>query len=145
VEIPDGSRQATNGGGHITGVRSRDFRYRSLFLLVRAGVGLPTLMKLLGHVNHEMTMRYVEVAGTDLQREFHLARSQPRRLAPQPKAPNSSPRGGLDGVKRRRCAAAQLSRLKPKSPGHFLRGLDDGTGLQVDGRKELFQTYLLQR
>jgi hypothetical protein len=55
-------------------------------------------MKLLGHVNPEMTMRYVDVAGTDLQREFHLARSQPRHLAPQPKAPSSSPRGGLDGV-----------------------------------------------
>ena len=52
--------------------------------LVRAGVGLPALMKLLGHVNPEMTMRYVDVAGTDLQREFHLARSQPRHLAPQP-------------------------------------------------------------
>jgi hypothetical protein len=33
-----------------------------------------------------------------LQREFHLARSQPRHLAPQPKAPGSSSRGGLDGV-----------------------------------------------
>jgi hypothetical protein len=43
-------------------------------------------------------MRYVDVAGTDLQREFHLARSQPRHLAPQPKAPRSSPRRGLDGV-----------------------------------------------
>jgi integrase len=39
--------------------------------MVRAGVGLPALMKLLGHVNPEMTMRYVDVAGTDLQREFH--------------------------------------------------------------------------
>ena len=57
--------------------------------MVRAGVGLPALMKLLGHVNPEMTMRYVDVVGTDLQREFHLARSQPRHLAPQPKAPNS--------------------------------------------------------
>ena len=28
------------------------------------------LMKLLGHVNPEMTMRYVDVAGSDLQREF---------------------------------------------------------------------------
>jgi hypothetical protein len=55
-------------------------------------------MKLLGHVNPEMTMRYVDVAGTDLQREFHLARSQPRHLAPQPKASSLSPRGGLDGV-----------------------------------------------
>ncbi|MGA3237640.1 MAG: tyrosine-type recombinase/integrase [Bryobacteraceae bacterium] len=66
--------------------------------MVRAGVGLPALMKLLGHVNPEMTMRYVDVAGSDLQREFHLARSQPRHLAPQPKAPDFSPRGGLDGV-----------------------------------------------
>jgi hypothetical protein len=30
-------------------------------------------MKLLGHVNPEMTMRYVDIVGTDLQREFHLA------------------------------------------------------------------------
>ena len=59
---------------------------------------MPALMKLLGHVNPEMTMRYVDVAGSDLQREFHLARSQPRHLAPQPKAPSCSPRGGLDGV-----------------------------------------------
>jgi len=33
-----------------------------------------------------------------LQREFQLARSQPRLLAPQPKTPGFSPRGGLDGV-----------------------------------------------
>ena len=43
-------------------------------------------------------MRYVDVTGNDLQREFHLARSQPRHLAPQPKAPTVSPRPGLDGV-----------------------------------------------
>jgi hypothetical protein len=45
-----------------------------------------------------MTIRYVDVAGTDLQREFHLARSQPRHLAPRPRASNLSLRGGLDGV-----------------------------------------------
>src|SRR6266568_3725497 len=66
--------------------------------MVRAGVGLPALMTLLGHVNPEMTMRYVDVAGADLQREFHMARSQPRHLAPQPKAPSFSARGGLDGL-----------------------------------------------
>lgn len=66
--------------------------------MVRAGVSLPALMKLLGQVNPEMTMRYVDVAGSDLQREFHLARSHARHLAPPPKAPNLSPRGGLDGV-----------------------------------------------
>jgi len=42
--------------------------------MVRGGVGLPALMKPLGHVNPEMTMRYGDVAGSDLQREFHLAR-----------------------------------------------------------------------
>ncbi|HET8547871.1 MAG TPA: hypothetical protein VFL57_07705 [Bryobacteraceae bacterium] len=43
-------------------------------------------------------MRYVDVVGTDLQREFHLARSQPRHRAPQPKAGSVSLRGGLNGV-----------------------------------------------
>jgi hypothetical protein len=66
--------------------------------MVRAGVSLPALMTLLGHVKAEMTMKYVQVAGNDLQREFHLARSQPRHLVPQPKAPAISPRPGLDGV-----------------------------------------------
>ena len=45
-----------------------------------------------------MTMRYVEVTGNDLQRELSLARSQPRHLAPQLKAPMLTPRAGLDGV-----------------------------------------------
>ena len=48
-------------------------------------------MKLLGHTSPEMTMRYLEVALTDLQREFDLARSQPRHLAPQPKTHRSPP------------------------------------------------------
>ena len=56
------------------------------------------LMTLLGHVKAEMTMKYVLVAGDDLQREFHLARFHPRHLTPQPKAPTISPRAGLEGV-----------------------------------------------
>jgi hypothetical protein len=66
--------------------------------MVRAGVSLPALMTLLGHVKAEMTMKYVQVAGDDLQREFHLARSRPRHLVPQPKTPTISSRAGLDGV-----------------------------------------------
>jgi hypothetical protein len=62
--------------------------------MVRAGVSLPALMTLLGHVKAEMTMKYVLVVGDDLQREFHLARSQPRHLVPQPKAPIISSRAG---------------------------------------------------
>jgi integrase len=65
--------------------------------MLRAGVGFPAVMKLLGHTSPEMTMRYLDVALTDLQREFELARSKPRHLAPQPKTP-FTPGAGLDGL-----------------------------------------------
>jgi hypothetical protein len=55
-------------------------------------------MKLLGHTDPGMTMRYVDVTLTDLQREFQLARSQPRHLAPQPKTSSAHPRTGRDGL-----------------------------------------------
>src|SRR5204863_8212729 len=61
-------------------------------------VTLPALMKLLGHTDPEMTMRYVGVTAGDLQREYHLARTKPRHIIPQPKAPKISPLIGLDGV-----------------------------------------------
>ena len=52
--------------------------------MLRAGVSLPALMKLLGHHNANMTLLYVEVTQQDLQREFHAARLQPRHRAPVP-------------------------------------------------------------
>jgi integrase len=57
--------------------------------MVRAGVSLPAVMKLLGHLKADMTMRYVEVALLDVQREFSLARSQPRHLLPASPIPAS--------------------------------------------------------
>src|ERR1019366_5827859 len=60
--------------------------------------GFPALMTLLGHTSADMTMRYVNVALTDLRREFVLARSQHRHLVPQPKTTGASLRAGLDGV-----------------------------------------------
>lgn len=84
--------------GISTRIVPHQLRHTYASELVRAGVSLPALMTLLGHVKAEMTMKYVLVAGEDLQREFHLARSQPRHLAPQPKAPIVSPRAGLEGI-----------------------------------------------
>ena len=84
--------------GISTRVVPHQLRHTYATEMVRAGVSLPALMTLLGHVKAEMTMKYVQVAGDDLQREFHLARSQPRHLAPQPKAPTISLRAGLEGV-----------------------------------------------
>ena len=57
--------------------------------MLRAGVSLPAVMKLLGHLKPEMTMLYVDVSLLDIQREFHLARSQPRHLLPASRLPAS--------------------------------------------------------
>ena len=67
-------------------------------------------MKLLGHVNPGMTTRYVDVALTDLQREFQLRRSKPRHLAPQPKTSSAPLRAGLDGLIDSLLATQQLMR-----------------------------------
>ena len=66
--------------------------------MLRSGVSFAVLMKLLGHVDPGMTMRYVDVALTDLEREFQLARSKPRHLAPQPKLPPTALHPGIQGV-----------------------------------------------
>ena len=87
--------------------------------MLRAGVSFPALMKLLGHTSPEMTMRYLDVVLTDLQREFELARSKPRHLAPQPKTP-FTPRAGLDGVIDSLLAAQHVLEM-------FRRTLPNGT------------------
>lgn len=66
--------------------------------MLRAGVGFPAVMKLLGHTSPEMTMRYLDVTLSDLRREFDLAHSKPRHLTPQPKASPAILRAGLHGV-----------------------------------------------
>jgi hypothetical protein len=66
--------------------------------MLRAGVSFAAVMKLLGHSDPGMTMRYVDVTLTDLQREFQLARGKPRYLAPQPKTSPAPLRTGRDGL-----------------------------------------------
>ena len=74
------------------------FRHTYATEMLRAGVSLPSVMKLLGHASLNMTMIYVEVVMDDLQREFQQARSKPRHLVPQPKTSVTTIRTGLDGV-----------------------------------------------
>ena len=68
--------------------------------MLRAGVSLQAVMKLLGHLRPEMTLHYVEVSLLDLEREFRLARSQPRHLLPAAKLPISmvSPQPNLTSL-----------------------------------------------
>jgi len=87
--------------------------------MLRSGVDFFSVMKLLGHASPEMTMLYLEIALTDLQREFHLARSQPRHLAPQPNT-QVTPRAGLDGVIDSLLTAQHVVEM-------YRRNLHDGT------------------
>jgi integrase len=66
--------------------------------MLRAGVNLATVMKLLGHTSPGMTMHYLDITLIDLQREFQLARSKPRHLAPQPSSASASRRPGPNGL-----------------------------------------------
>ena len=90
--------QVCHSLGLSTRIVPHQFRHTYATEMLRAGVSFPALMKLLGHTSPEMTMLYVEVALVDLQREFQLARSKPRHLAPQPTTSLTILRTGLDGV-----------------------------------------------
>src|ERR1700679_3660756 len=52
--------------------------------MLRAGVSFAAVIKLLGHKSPHMTLEYLEITQQDLQREFHMALSHPRHLAPSP-------------------------------------------------------------
>ena len=77
--------------------------------MVRLGVSLPALMRLLGHNDIRMTLRYVQVTQQDLQREFHAARQnavQPHRL-PTLTVPNY-PNPSLAGIRQALAATRHL-------------------------------------
>lgn len=79
------SRAATEAGlqGHIV---PHQLRHTYATSLLRAGVSLPALMRLLGHHTANVTLRYVEVTQLDLHREYHAAQQNPRYLIPSPPA-----------------------------------------------------------
>jgi hypothetical protein len=81
-----------------SGFQGRNRRHTYASELLRAGVGLPALMNLLGHVDPDMTMRYLNVTLTDLKQEFQLARSEPRHLMPRANPSVAPFRVGLAGV-----------------------------------------------
>ncbi len=97
-QLRDYLHQVCHSLGLSTRIVPHQFRHTYATEMLRAGVSFPALMKLLGHTSPEMTMLYVEVALVDLQREFQLARSKPRHLAPQPTTSLTILRTGLDGV-----------------------------------------------
>lgn len=90
--------QVCHAIGLSTRIVPHQLRHTYATEMLRAGVSFPALMRLLGHTDPEMTMRYVDVALTDLQREFQRAQSRPRHLTPPSKSRATSVRTGLVGV-----------------------------------------------
>lgn len=66
------------------------FRHTYATEMLRSGVSLQALMKLLGHSTAKMTLLYAEFTQADLQREWSIARAHPRHLAPPPRAAASA-------------------------------------------------------
>lgn len=65
--------QAGQGAGCSTRVTPHRLRHSFATEMLRLGLSLPALMRLLGHKDIRMTLRYVQVTQQDLQREFHQA------------------------------------------------------------------------
>jgi hypothetical protein len=117
---------ACHSAGLPTSIVPHQLRHTYGTEMLRAGVGFAAVMKLLGHTDPGMTMRYVDVTLTDLQREFQLARSQPRHLAPQPKTSPIPLRTGHDGLIDSLLAAQHLMLVFRRSlpNGHARSRLD---------------------
>lgn len=96
--LRDYLHQVCHGLGLSTRLVPHQLRHTYATEMLRAGVSFPAVMKLLGHSSPEMTMQYLDVALTDLQREFELARSKPRHRVPQPPVSSAPLRSGLHAV-----------------------------------------------
>jgi integrase len=89
TDLREALHEITAQAGITAHIVPHQLRHTFATCMLRAGVSLPALMKLLGHRNANMTLRYLEVTQLDLQREFQLARQTPRYLIPLP--PSASP------------------------------------------------------
>jgi integrase len=89
-------RDAVAAAGIITRLVPHQNRHTYASEMLRAGVSLTGVMKLLGHTSPAMTLLYLEITQPDLQREYHLARSHPRHLLPTPPALRSSSQSHAD-------------------------------------------------
>ena len=69
-----------------TGVKlANPHRFRHTFAsdMVRAGVSLPALMKLMGHANIQTTLVYIDVTPLDVYQQYARAAAQLVRRAPE--------------------------------------------------------------
>jgi integrase len=90
--------EATAAAGIGSRIVPHQLRHTYATEMMRAGVALPAIMKILGHTSPGMTMLYLDIALTDLEKEFQRAWSQPRHTAPNPPAPQLTQSRGIPGI-----------------------------------------------
>ncbi len=76
--------QAAAAAGLQSHIVPHQLRHTYATSLLRAGMSLPALMRLLGHRTANVTLRYLEITQADLHREYRAALEQPRYLTPAP-------------------------------------------------------------
>jgi site-specific recombinase XerD len=124
--------QAAQQSGCSDRVTPHRLRHTYATEMIRLGVSLPALMKLLGHKTIRMTLRYVQVTQRDLQREFHIARQNALQLHRVPELSVStslSSASDLPGILRTLAATRHLlemyrRQLKDQSASRTIRRLD---------------------
>ncbi len=119
-QIREALRRIAAEAGITAHIVPHQLRHTYATSLLRAGISLPALMKLLGHRNANMTLRYVEITRHDLQREFHRAWDTPRHLAPLPASAVSPDPDAANGpaVRDRMCGAIRMLELfRQQNPG----------------------------
>jgi integrase len=98
--LPRKLRNALRDVATVAGINVRivphQMRHTYATEMMRAGVTLAAVMKLLGHKSPHMTLHYLEITQADLQREYHLARAHPRHLVPSSPAPLATSPASLD-------------------------------------------------
>lgn len=68
-------------------IRPHQLRHTYATAMLRAGISLPALKEILGHRDIKMTMLYVQVTQSDLQRAYHLARHKMAAVHTLPQLP----------------------------------------------------------
>lgn len=111
--------QAAKRAGCATHVTPHRLRHSFATEMLRLGISLPALMKLLGHTDIRMTLRYVLVNQQDLQREFHAARqnvARPHRL-PTLSVPKGIHSADLPGIRQALAATRHLLEMYRRQLG----------------------------
>ena len=119
LELCSALVQAAKRAGCSNHVTCHMLRHSFATEMLRLGVSLPALMKLLGHRDIRMTLRYVLVTQQDLKREFHQARQNavhPHRL-PTLSPPKGIESADLPGVRQALAATRHLLEMYRRQVG----------------------------